>query len=639
MERKNVMSKNETQHRVVDFDEEEGRFRLSLRFNQEVIDDLKDCFSYEHREWNPQSKTWLLAADVIEDLPDFAERNSFDFMFDFEDVLKMIEDGECKEPPLIRVRANLSEIAVRFSKHASEFQNTLDAFRSSVDSSLRKWRPEAGCWIMPLTLEGTKAILDFCEGRDAEIDEEISFVADAEEDEDPDIQLPTTMSGELYDFQKEGVLYAARKARAFIADEMGTGKTAQALAVLEARNAYPAVIVCPAIAKNVWLQHCKEWLPHRSVAVLSGRNSDMEEADVLITNYAVVADKVTALREVGIIAVVADESQYIKNKSAKRTQACMDLADGVKTRIALTGSPLLNRPGELVAQLEFLDQMKSFGRWRSFLEQFSRKKEPGARSNALLEDLGALLKSRCMIRRMKSDVLRELPEKTDVDLEISLRLGEEYYSAENYFLDTLDGPGVGDTAALGALAKLRRMLGEAKINQACGWIQDFLESTGRASLVVFAHHRTVQSALVRRFGALALAGGMKDADRTEVVRAFQAGENRVIVCSLKGASTAITLTRASHVLFVERDWTPATHAQATDRCHRIGQEQPVTSYYLTVVGSFDEDMRSILKRKKAVIDGVLNEAAMKGSDASLAVAAMAKRLGRPVPIRQVRKAS
>ena len=172
------------------------------------------------------------------------------------------------------------------------------------------------------------------------------------------------LGGTLRPFQRAGVAYAVEMKHTFLADEMGLGKTIQALATLEATNSYPALIICPASVKLNWLRETQFWLPHRTATVFE---SFPLEHNVTIVNY----DQLTKLvnksdnprKEVAgkLKACVLDESQYIKNHKAKRSARAKALGRDVPMRLCLTGTPVLNRPQELISQLEFLDRLDQFG--------------------------------------------------------------------------------------------------------------------------------------------------------------------------------------------------------------------------------------------------------------------------------------
>ena len=423
--------------------------------------------------------------------------------------------------------------------------------------------------------------------------------------------LDVELTGELAPFQWAGVRYALDARQVFIADEQGLGKTVEALAALEADGAFPAVVVCPASLKLNWEREAERWLPHRSRAVISGRGTAVPRADITILNYEIVADHRAALSLRRPLALVLDESHYCKNPRAKRTQAVRKLAGALPAgalRLALSGTPVTNHAEEIVPQLRILGRLEEFGSGARLQRQFQGKDSE--------ERLHWHLRRRCFVRRRKRDVLPQLPAKRQVVLPMALDNEDEYRLAERDFvawlreqpldLGELDAKIAAALRAerLAQLNALKRLAARGKLSAAIAWIHDFLESD--EPLVVFSHHAEIQAALLARFPhAGHLLGSDSQAARDATVRAFQDGTgDRLLICSTLVAGQGITLTRASNVAFVELEWTPALHDQAEDRCHRIGQHDAVTAWYLLAAGTIDERIAELLHRKRGIVAAV-----------------------------------
>jgi SNF2 family DNA or RNA helicase len=424
------------------------------------------------------------------------------------------------------------------------------------------------------------------------------------------------LGGELKPFQRAGVSYLLAQRRAFLADEQGLGKTIEALATLEADNAYPAVVVCPASLKLNWMRELARWLPGRGAQALTGMGGAEEpipSADVTVVNYDILAARALALADTAPRALVLDESHYCKNAAAKRTQAVGRLAASIPSDglvLALTGTPVMNRPPELIAQLRIIGRLGDFGSGAQFGRRFK-----GADAHVRLH---WHLRSRCFVRRLKVDVLPQLPAKTrtvvpvELDNEAEYRLAEKdvvaWLRSRPLDLKELDAKVAAALRAerLVRLNALKMLAARGKLHAALAWIHDFCSSGER--LVVFARHREVQRAVVERFPhALHILGEDSHAARDASLSAFQAAddsENQLIVCSIEVAGQGLTLTQASNVAFLELDWTPAKHDQAEDRCHRIGQQDAVNAWYLLAAGTIDETMARLLERKRAIIGAV-----------------------------------
>jgi SWI/SNF-related matrix-associated actin-dependent regulator 1 of chromatin subfamily A len=419
------------------------------------------------------------------------------------------------------------------------------------------------------------------------------------------------LGGELRPFQWAGVRYLLDARRAFLADEQGLGKTVQALATLEADGAYPAIVVCPASLKLVWEREAHIWLPHRSVKVISGRGAVPPEADIVILNYEIVAAHRDALARRRPRALVVDESHHCKNPRAKRTQAVRRLAEAVPRdglRLALTGTPVLNHAEELVSQLRVIGRLEDFGSGAGFTRQFE--------GNLSEERLHWHLRRRCFVRRRKDEVLPQLPAKRRVVVPVALSNTREYRVAEESVIEwlraqplELDELNAKISATLRAerlaqIGTLKRLAARGKLPAALVWIEDFLEHG--EPLIVFARHVEVLDLIRARFpDALHLMGRDSAKSRDETVRAFQSGTGaQLLVCSTPVAGQGLTLTRASNVCFLELEWTPAMHDQAEDRCHRIGQHDAVTAWYLLAAGSIDETIAELLEAKRSLVGAV-----------------------------------
>lgn len=439
-----------------------------------------------------------------------------------------------------------------------------------------------------------------------------------------DAEVEVELGGELMPFQRAGVAYAAANPGTLIGDDMGLGKTVQALGTIEATGSYPALVVVPAFVKPVWAAHVATWLPGRTCAVLEGRKADAAKlagADVVIVNYDVLAGWREVFEQAGFEILVADESHYLKNGKAQRTKAVKALARKIDRKLLMTGTPVMNRPVELIAQLDVLGKLDEFGGFWGFAKRYCGAFNDGygwdLSGATNLDELHDRLRATCMIRRTKAQVLTELPAKRRAMVPIEMASREAYRRveadlrvwlqerAERQGLNT-DEAAKAEAASFQAerlvkIEALKQTAVREKMAGVTAWVEDFLASDRK--LVLFATHRETVQILAAHFGAEAITGEMPVAARAEAVERFQNDpEVRLIVATVAAGGVGITLTAASDVAFVELPWRPGDLDQAEDRCHRIGQNDSVTAWYLLAADSIETEIADMLDEKRGVIE-------------------------------------
>lgn len=459
------------------------------------------------------------------------------------------------------------------------------------------------------------------------------------------VELDGVDTAALFRHQAQVVAAVKAGARALLlADEPGLGKTATALLSLVAAGSHRALVVVPAVVKINWAREVERWTPGRRVQVLSGRTPSPIDpsAEVLIINYDIIAFWVPALIAARVDALIVDEAHYVKDSKATRTKAVEEIAGTLpfsSLRMLLTGTPIPNRPVELVTPLKVLRQLRAVGGgfW-PFVTRYCGAREDtwgwDLTGATHLDELNEKLTRTCMVRRRKADAL-DLPTRTVVDVPVELTgaSARTVAKAQRVLVDRLVGLVVdkvygdktpapagpviaseklvrrvvsvgiaGGGAAFSELAALRAALGEAKaplvVEHARG-----LVAGSDAPVVVFAHHRAVQDALATQLddlGVVRVTGGQDADDRQHQIDAFQAGSARVAVCSTQAAGVGVTLHAASQVVLGELPGTAAAQAQAIDRVHRIGQTEPVTAWRIVAAGTLDEHMAATIARKAAL---------------------------------------
>ena len=453
-------------------------------------------------------------------------------------------------------------------------------------------------------------------------------------------QLPSTLQAELRDYQLDGFNWLARLAHwgvgACLADDMGLGKTLQALAAILTRAPEgPTLIVAPTSVGANWISEAQRFAPTLHPiqfgsgdrqAVLDG----LQPFDMLVCTYGLLQQKEVAamLAEVEWQTIVLDEAQAIKNAATKRSQAAMKLQAGFK--VITTGTPIENHLGELWNLFRFINP-GLLGSLERFNQRFANPIEKSGDQQARSK-LKKLIQP-FLLRRTKSQVLEELPSRTEILLQVELS-GEEmalYEALRREALEKLaDGDGDGGPKHLQVLAeimKLRRVccnarlvvpdtpLSSAKLLLFGETVEELLDN--RHKVLVFSqfvdHLHILRDYLEERQIAYQYLDGSTPAKkRKQRVDAFQAGNGDVFLISLKAGGTGLNLTAADYVIHMDPWWNPAVEDQASDRAHRIGQQRPVTIYRLVAKDTIEEKIVSLHQHKRDLADSLLEGADMSG---------------------------
>jgi len=512
----------------------------------------------------------------------------------------------------------------------------------------RKFDGAAKTWKVPARISNLEPLTQFATKNDFDLDENVvatfeeiasahaeAVAASRAESASTEVE---GLGGELLPFQRAGVAYALAKKRTFIADEMGLGKTVQALATIQAAQAYPALVVCPASLKLNWEREARKWLPGKSISLLNGKNRAEDfAAQIVIINYDNLKKNLEMLEKCGFQAIVADESHYAKNYEAQRTEALKKLCAGREYRLFLTGTPLLNRPQELLSQLGAMGRLEEMGGFWQFAKRYcsAYKSRFGwdFSGAAHLDELNEKLRASCYVRRNKKDVLKELPPKQRAMVPVEIDNRTEYQRAERELIAWLRERAAADKTFLASIKDLsdeekkaakaaradqaehkarsaeqlvkiealKQLAARGKLEAVKEWTESFIE-TGE-KLVIFAWHREIVDGLAETFRCDAITGETPIETRQAAVDKFQNDPATKIIClNVQAGGLGLTLTAASNVVFVELGWTPAVHDQAEDRCHRIGQEDQVTAWYLVANNTIDQTISALIESKRTVVD-------------------------------------
>lgn len=440
-------------------------------------------------------------------------------------------------------------------------------------------------------------------------------------------RVPAGFLAELRPYQREGLGWMARLAHwgagACLADDMGLGKTVQALALLVRRaKEGPALVVAPTSVCSNWGDEAARFAPDLRVRMLS--EHDREEVlaspgayDLVLCSYGLLVNELERLQKVSWSTVVLDEAQAIKNSTTRRFKAAVALR--ADFRLATTGTPIENNLEELWALFRFLNP-GLLGSKTSFGSRFAR---PLSLPDSPAQDTLRRLIHPFVLRRLKGEVLKELPPKTEITLAVKLSDPEMalYEGLRREAVEAVAShPDNRLLVLLTHMMKLRRAcchpllalptagFGSSKLEMLTELVEE-LRANGHRALIFsqFVDHLTLVRARLESLGVTYryLDGQTPEKKRKAEVRAFQAGEGEFFLISLKAGGVGLNLTAADYVIHLDPWWNPAVEDQASDRAHRMGQQRPVTVYRLVASGTIEQKIVALHESKRDLADRLL----------------------------------
>ena len=405
----------------------------------------------------------------------------------------------------------------------------------------------------------------------------------------------------LFEHQKQGVMKAAAWGRAMIGDEMGVGKSAQGIALAKHFGGRVCV-VCPSYLCKNWKREFEFWYPTLDIGIV---------AKTVPNESIIVSYDLTHRRQLGrFTTLVLDESHYMKNKSAKRTKALMKLAKQTPHVFLLTGTPAPNKPVELWTQMAAILGVDRVGNYTSFTRRYCGAKQSplgfvdvsGATHKS---ELAWFMKNTMLIRRLKRDVLKDLPMKTRTTLEVDVpnrgmkKKFNRWKEINVLCLQQETRELIFERQQL--VSELFLMTAEAKVDVIKKICADLPPKT-----IIFVHHKILGDAVEEVLPCIRIDGSTPRDKRDEYVQDFQEGRVDYACLSMLAAGTGITMTRANNILFAELYFVPGVLMQAEDRAHRIGLKEPLTVTYVIANGSLDSYMFKKATRKLSVLDKCLD---------------------------------
>ncbi|KAG0615425.1 hypothetical protein M758_5G040200 [Ceratodon purpureus] len=626
------------------------------------------CQSMPGRAWNAEERVWVVPRSKMEELVQALNRipvtveavpplclpttfpvRSEEFKVSQSDRESVPSSSQTKPEPV-----NLSKHVVKLLIHQSGDLAAKFEYHAKIVAAVRtvpraEWNPKERLWLFPVSsLPEAEKILSQISDLDVTVEGLEPLVRRAVEAtaSAPNLQgkydvIPGHLESKLMQFQRDGVRFALQRGcRVLIADEMGLGKTLQAIAVASClEEDWPVLIVVPSSLRLQWAMSLQQWLDVRpadiTVVMPQCAGSNKEGFNIVhsagrgpvkldglfnIVSYDLVSKLNDAISEAEFKIIIADEAHYLKNAQAKRTNACVPLLQKAKYAVLLTGTPALSRPIELFKQLEAL-QPTAYKSIHEYGNRFCLGGHFGMyQGSSNLQELHALVKSTVMIRRLKKDVLSELPQKRRQQVFVSLedkgiRLMKSLFCELEGIKNSIKNCKEDDFEKMKYSEKqlLNKIYTESAAVKLPA-VQEYLTTMidAECKFLVFAHHQSMldgieQLFMKKKVGHIRIDGGTPQSARQALVTRFQENDNvSAAVLGIRAAGVGLTLTAASTVIFAEMSWTPGDLVQAEDRAHRIGQANSVNVYYLHAHDTIDDIIWDTVQNKLENLGQVLD---------------------------------
>lgn len=445
----------------------------------------------------------------------------------------------------------------------------------------------------------------------------------------PDLDIKLNLKLEPYPYQKQGIARGNQLKQFINGDQPGLGKTLQAIGTVLSLNAFPCLVICPSTLKENWRREWEEKFTHKRALILSDKNKNtwhqyyrLGMADVIIVNYeslkkyfvSGITTKKGARMKMSDIqfsstinlfkSVVIDEIHRLKDPLTQQCRFARGISFGKEVVIGLTGTPVVNKPKDLISQLAIINRLHEFGGMRYFLDRYCQ----GGSGASKLNELNCMLNNICFFRREKKDVLKDLPDKTREVILCDIVTRNEYNQVKNEFIQYLNNSGFSPEEIAKKLKgeimvkiqMLKKISALGKMAEVIDHVQEVVDAGEK--IVLFLHHKEIAEILMKQFPqAVTVRGGDDKDERQRAVDRFQNDPSvQIIICSIKAAGVGITLTASSRLCFVELPWHPADVEQCEDRIHRIGQKNAAQITYFLGKETIDEDIYKLIEEKRKV---------------------------------------
>ena len=468
------------------------------------------------------------------------------------------------------------------------------------------------------------------------------------------IDIPTRLP--LRDYQKEDVAYGMEKLHFINGNQPGLGKSFEAIATIYALNAWPALIICPASLRRNWQIEWEKFVGIKAMILNDSVKKtwptfyEMGMCKVFIVNYE-------SLKKYFVLDIVKNEKGKFKLSNVKfnsnitlfdsvaidelhkikdPTTMVSKLVRGVcakkKVVIGLTGTPIVNKPKDLVAQLLAIGQLEAVaGNYKHFMNRYCGGMAGAGATN--LEELNYKLKTTCFFQRLKKDVLKDLPDKVHQIVYCDITTRDEYNKAStdlaNYLKENKDKTDAEVAKSMRGevmvkIGILKQISARGKMNEVSEYIEEIVDADEKVG--VFLHHKEIANFVKEKFpSTLLYTGSQSDEEKNKAVHDFQKckkcdirfenhvncdhehvpSNNKIIALSTKAGGVGLTLTAASRMAVIELPWHPADCEQIESRFHRMSQKNSVQCTYFLGKDTIDEHIYDIIEKKRAIADTVL----------------------------------
>ncbi|CAB4218431.1 HepA Superfamily II DNA/RNA helicases, SNF2 family [uncultured Caudovirales phage] len=473
----------------------------------------------------------------------------------------------------------------------------------------------------------------------------------------PELKVELDLKGKLMPFQEQGVAYMLEKQRVYCGDEMGTGKTFQAIAAMAHVKEFPCLVICPNSLKNNWVTEVQKWTGYKAMILTDQvrttwprfhelnviqffivnpeslkkffvQDIERPEGKPLRLNHIKFNPKIEIFK-----SLVIDEAHVMKEGKNLSTKIAMGIAKGKQYKILLSGTSIINRPKDLLAPLYILDRLEEFGGYKGFTERYCAGKNKASN----LRELGTRLRATCFIQRFKKDVMKDLPPKTRTIIECELdpvsqreydeceaNLAQYLHQFKSYTPEQITKAMRGEVMV--RITKLKMIAGKGKMHAVLDWAKDTTDEGNK--LVLWAEHREVLAEIKRNFPeVLLIHGDVSTDDRNKAMYEFQkcgkcgvkledhinidhehvSSDAKLMALNFKTGGVGLTLTASSINAFIEYPYHAALSDQAEDRQHRKGQRDNVTCIKFIAKGTIDDWSYDIIETKRAITKAVYDD--------------------------------